>query len=248
MTTPTSIFPPRPRNTEKIAEIARARRRARNGLRLRLAVLGTSMDDAVSAVGGWMFDRSMAGWDVVVVAGDLGDPRPARILGAGAVDLESALTQRPGPTPHALAISAALLATESRLRGRVQECIDHGPTEVSIWGQPHTGQVAGRTNSTTHRLSHAARYFKYQAVCAVGGEVDIVRPTEDFRTGAVRWYPPREPTPAGASPAEDLLRRMGSPEATYALARTTPGRITSIAEHRRAPGHTDRRANGKEMP
>lgn len=78
---------------------------------------------------------------------------------------------------------AALMATEARLRGREQECLDRGLIEVSTWGRRYAEEAVGRTESTTHRLSHAARAFKRQALRDVRGEAEAVAATEDFRTG-----------------------------------------------------------------
>ncbi|NKY59090.1 hypothetical protein [Nocardia flavorosea] len=181
MTPSASTLPPPQDHVAQVAGLAHIHGPAHQTLRPRLVVLGTSMDDAVSAAGGRIFDLSMAGWEVTVVAGDLGNPRPARILGAHALDLDSVLTRRHrGPQPHAVAISATLTATEHRLRRRVQAYLDHGSIEVSIWGRPYAG---GRTESTTHRLSHAARAFKRQALRVVRGEDEVVAATEDFHTG-----------------------------------------------------------------
>ncbi|MGI5218852.1 hypothetical protein [Nocardia sp. CA-290969] len=183
--TPSASTLPLPQDeVAQIPTLAYLHSPARQALRPRLVVLGTSMDDAVSAAGGWIFDLSMAGWEVTVVAGDLGSPRPARILGADALDLDSALTHRHrGPQPQAVAISAALMATEAGLRGRVRQCFDRGSIEVSIWGRQYAQEFGDRTESTTHRLSHAARVFKQQALRVVRGEAGAVAPTENFRTG-----------------------------------------------------------------
>lgn len=184
MTSPAPTLPPTtPDNMTPVATLAYLHARAHRGLRPRLAVLGVSMDDAVSAAGGRIFDLSMAGWEVTVIAGDLGNPRPARILGADALDLGTVLARRHrGLRPHALAVSEALLAAEDRLRSRVQECLDRGTVEVSTWGRQYTAKTGDRTESTTHRLSHAARVFKQQALRVVRGDIDTVAPTESFRT------------------------------------------------------------------
>ncbi|MEU1521844.1 hypothetical protein ABZ413_06550 [Nocardia rhamnosiphila] len=198
--TPSASTLPSPRHDmPQIATLADIHGRAHQGLRPRLAVLGRNMDDAVSAAGGWIFDLSMAGWEVTVVAAVLGDPRPARILGAAALDLDSALThRRQARQPQAIAISAALMATEDRLRGRVQECLDRGAIDISIWGRQDTGQACDRTETTTHRLSRAARAFKQQALRVVRGAADTVAPTENFRTGiASRYAPHRDLTRTG---------------------------------------------------
>lgn len=201
MTPTASTLPPPERNAPRVATLAYLHGGAHQDLRPRLTVLGMNMDDVVSAAGGWIFDLSMAGWEVTVIAGDLGDPRPARILGAAALDLDSALThRRRGRPPQAVAISAALMATEDRLRGRVQECLDRGTIDISFWGRQHTDRACDRTKTTTHRLSRAARAFKQQALRVVGDAADTVAPTENFRTGIASRYTPH---------ARDLVDRGG---------------------------------------
>lgn len=200
--TPFAATLPPSRNTgARGATLAYLHSGAQEGLRPRLAVLAMSMDDAVSAAGGRIFDLSMAGWEVTVIAGDLDDPRPARILGAEAVDLDSTLTRRHHRLrPQALAVSAALLTTENRLRGRIRDCLDRGTIEVSFWGHPCAVASGGRTETTTHRLSHAARVFKQQALCVVRGELDTVASTEDFRIGAGPRHTPHRGEPARSGP------------------------------------------------
>lgn len=194
MTPSAPTLPPAQNNVAPVAALTYIHGRAHWGLRPRLAVLGISMDDVVSAAGGAIFDLSMAGWEVTVVAGELDNPRPARILGAGAIDLDTAFGQRRVLQPQALAISGALMAAEDRLRGRVQECLDRGTIEVSTWGQQYAGMTGDRAESTTHRLSHAARVFKQQALRVVRGEVDAVAPTESFRTRATSRSAPQART------------------------------------------------------
>lgn len=143
MTPSASTLPPPPDDVTRIGTLAYFHSPAHQPLRPRLAVLGISMDDAVTAAGG----------------------------------------RHRGPQPQAVAISAALMATEARLRGRAQECLDRGLIEVSIWGRRYAEEAVGRTESTTHRLSHAARAFKQQALRDVRGEAEAVAATEDFRTG-----------------------------------------------------------------
>lgn len=182
----TSPLPTTEDDMPRIAALAYLHDRTHQGLRPRLAVLGTDMDDAVSAAGGWIFDRSMAGWEVTVVTGAAGSARPARILGASALDLESALAHgHRRPPPQAIAVSAALMATEDGLRRRVREYLDQATVEAWIWGHRDTAAAGDHTENTVHRLSRAARAFKLQALRVVRGEIGTVAPTENFHTGRV---------------------------------------------------------------
>ena len=58
-------------------------------MRYRLDVIAASAADAVHSAGGWLYDRAMAGWEVTVLLPQSCDSRPLRILGVGAMDLES---------------------------------------------------------------------------------------------------------------------------------------------------------------
>jgi AcrR family transcriptional regulator len=96
---------------------------------------------------GWLFDRSMAGWDVTVLLTDLAacpDLRPLQIIGVHTLDLEDALgAVESRPHPQALAAAADLFGCDSRVRQGVLQALDHGVTEVTLWGR------AGRPSWTT---------------------------------------------------------------------------------------------------
>jgi hypothetical protein len=169
-------------------------------VRYRLDVVAPSVVEAVSAAGGWMFDRVMAGWDVRVLLADDHDARALHILGAATADLESTvLMGAGGQHPHALAVAADMYRTDSRIREGVRSAIDCGQTEVTLWGQAWPADLnrAG-TGSVEHRLSVAARAFKAQALGALhsaGHSTDTVSVTEYFRSG----------TPACCPLAADLV-------------------------------------------
>src|ERR1700678_796445 len=56
----------------------------RHSIRPRLTAITPSTEEAVRCAGGWLFDQVMAGWDVTVVAVDIGDLRSLEILGVRA--------------------------------------------------------------------------------------------------------------------------------------------------------------------
>jgi hypothetical protein len=106
-------------------------------MRYRLDVVAASVADVVRFAGGWLFDRSMAGWDVSVLIADHLDDRPLQILGAQIVHLEDALgSMESRPRPQALAAAADLFGCDSRARQGVLRALDHGVTEVTLWGKP----------------------------------------------------------------------------------------------------------------
>ncbi|WP_199542638.1 hypothetical protein [Prauserella sp. PE36] len=136
------------------------------------------------AAGGWLFDRVMAGWDVLVLVADPLNSRPLRILGAKGVDLEAALTSRvSGPRPHAIAVDAGLYESDDRVQRLVVRSIDHGLTDVRLWGEDWTDGLDEDSGSVSHRLSVAARAFKAHALAAAAAPADSVEVTEVFCSG-----------------------------------------------------------------
>nr|BFE38640.1 hypothetical protein GCM10010200_108910 [Actinomadura rugatobispora] len=146
------------------------------------------MVDAVRFAGGWLFDRVMAGEEVLVLTADHGDLRPLRILGAHAVDLECALSspvQGPWP-PQAIAVGADSCGSDSRVRQIVLKAIDDGLADVRLWGDQKTAGLGDGIGDSPvlHRLSVAARAFKAQALAAAAAPshgAAVV--TETFRRG-----------------------------------------------------------------
>ncbi len=157
--------------------------------------------EVVRSAGGWLFDRVMAGWDVVVHVGDHVECRPLRILGAQAVDLEGTLAARARrPQPQTLAVAAGLCGSDARVGRMVRAAVAAGETEVRLWDDDWS--VDGDSGSVCHQLSVAARAFKAQALAAASVPVGTLDVTELFR---------RPETVAGWQvPAQ---RRGGQPEA-----------------------------------
>jgi hypothetical protein len=160
-------------------------------MRYRLDVVAGSVVDVVRFAGGWLFDRSMAGWDVSVLLTDLADHadgRPLQILGARLVDLEDALASVASrPRPQALAAAADLLGCDRRVRHGVLQALDHGVTEVTLWGETWPAELDDSVGLVQHRLSMAARTFKAKALAAA---VDVtaaphgfIGDIETFRSG-----------------------------------------------------------------
>ena len=128
-------------------------------------VVAASIADAVMSLGGLIFDRAMAGWEVtVLVDGDADravDDRPVRILGARAVRRSARL-----PRPHLLAVATDVIVKRDAVRRHVLEIDDE--TEVLVWGR-HRPTNLGRTFvALRHQPSGAAQVFKSCALAAVG--------------------------------------------------------------------------------
>lgn len=151
-------------------------------MRYRLDVVAASVADVVTCAGGWVCDRVMAGWDVTVLVGEQDDLRPIHILGADTLNLETALaTWADRPHPHTLAVSMDLFQSDSRIRRGVTQALDHGGTEVTLWGEKWPAELD--IDCVEHRLSAAARAFKAQALGALARPAGSVGSAEMFRSG-----------------------------------------------------------------
>ncbi|WP_245234100.1 hypothetical protein [Mycobacterium sp. PS03-16] len=126
--------------------------------------------EIVRSSGGWLFDRSTAGWDVAVLVGTADvDPLPLQILGASVVTLDR-VAERFLPhrnRPRAFAVADDLYTRDSRIRHGVRSVLAQGDTEVTVWG------AAPLTASVVHGYlpycpSVAARAFKLHALAAAG--------------------------------------------------------------------------------
>jgi hypothetical protein len=152
-------------------------------VRYRLDVVAADVADVVRFAGGWLFDRTMAGWDVTVLVAGHPDERPLQILGAATLDLEYALaTAGHRPPPQTLAAAADLFGCDSRVRQGVLQALDQGATEVTLWGQTWPTELDDSVGLVEHRLSAAAQAFKAQALAAAGISVGSVGPVERFRS------------------------------------------------------------------
>jgi hypothetical protein len=147
-------------------------------------VVAWNIADAVMSIGGLMFDRAMAGWDVsVVVDGDIdgavGD-RPVRILGAR-------LAKRmPGPNyaaalprPHLLAVATDVMVKSDAVRRHVLALGNDSEIDVLLWGRHHPTKFPRTFVPARHQPSAAAHIFKSQALLADGAQA-IPRADEGF--------------------------------------------------------------------
>jgi hypothetical protein len=149
--------------------------------------IAPSLVEVVHFAGGWLFDQVMAGWDVTVLTSDQTDPRPLRILGTRAADLETVLA-RPLRVPclQAIAVRADLFGTDARVRRLVLETLDTGPAEVRLFGDGCPEGLADAAAPMRHRLSVAARAFKAQALAAAAAPPGPGEATEVFWRGQTR--------------------------------------------------------------
>ncbi|MET7769372.1 hypothetical protein [Nocardia sp. NPDC005366] len=138
----------------------------------------------VTHAGGWLFDRAMAGWEVVVLVDETDDRRALEILGAHVVDLESALASPIRiPLPQAIAVDSQLYRADARVRDGIAEVFDYRLIdEVTMWGDGVPYDLEERLIPVRHRLSTAARMFKQTALSAAGARSAPTEPSELFRS------------------------------------------------------------------
>lgn len=156
----------------------------RRPLRYRLAVIAPDETDVVRHAGGWLFDRSAAGWEVTVLVPEPRNVYPLQILGATVLDLRKSL---PGgghsAWPTAVAVSADMYRWDPMIREGLIDCLDRGLLEVVVWGDRLPAELDGRVGTSYHRVSVAARAFKTRALAAAGLPAGAAETTERFRTG-----------------------------------------------------------------
>ncbi|MEU1961466.1 hypothetical protein [Nocardia sp. NPDC019304] len=147
--------------------------------------------DVVRWTGGWLFDRTVAGWEVTVLMAERADTRPLRILGAAVLDLEQFSAAPVRETwPQAVAVAAEAYRSDGRVRDGVLDCLDRGLTEVTMWGEDLPAELDRRVGTVQHRVSSAGRAFKTCALRAAGLATDTAGPIEVFRTAmTARTHP-----------------------------------------------------------
>jgi hypothetical protein len=151
-------------------------------VKYRLDVVASSPADVVCSVGGWLYDRVRAGWEVNVLLPQQRDARPLQILGMQASDLDSQIPPTSTECPaRGLAVSADMFASDIRIRQEVLKALDRWMTEVTLWHDGWPLAVGHRTTTVQHVLSAAARAFKRHALIAAGIS-DPVGPTETLRS------------------------------------------------------------------
>ena len=156
----------------------------RHSLRPRLTAIAPSTAEVVRCAGGWLFDQVLAGWDVTVVAVEMGDTRPLEILGVRARELD-VICANPilGPCLQSIAVRTDLYDADERVRGLVLAATEAGGAEIRLWGDVWPEDFDGRADSVSHRLSLAARAFKAQAMAAADLPGEPAADTEVFRRG-----------------------------------------------------------------
>jgi hypothetical protein len=152
-------------------------------IRYRLDIFASSVVDVVTFVGGWLFDRAIAGWDVTVIVAEFPDGRPVQILGADTLDLESKLASMGHRTrPQTVAVACDLFGSDLRVRESVLQALGDGLTEVTLWGDTCPAAFGHRVDPVQYQLSSAARAFQLQALMAAAAPVALAGSAETFLT------------------------------------------------------------------
>jgi hypothetical protein len=139
--------------------------------RYRLHVVATSIADVVRSIGGLIFDRAMAGWDVTVgVAGDIDGEadRAIRILGARVAPAAGSDSAGGAPRPQVLAVASDVFVTNEPVRRLAVSARKGNATEVLLWGRRQPPNLNGRFVPARHQPSAAAQIFKSHALGARG--------------------------------------------------------------------------------
>src|SRR5262245_13171056 len=162
--------------------------------RYQLNVIASNPAEVVRAAGGWLCDRARAGWDVNVLVAERGDARALSILGATAIDLEGefGLLVKAAASGSALAVSAGLLGSDTRVRDEVLRALKRWAAEIRVLGEVRPDGPGPQFEPVERRMSCAARAFKAHALAATVGSTAPVDATETlFRIGAEALRPLR---------------------------------------------------------
>jgi hypothetical protein len=152
--------------------------------RYQFQVVAGNITDAVMSLGGLIFDRAMAGWEVsVVLDGDADravDDRPIRILGARlAKRMSDPGYARALPCPHLLAVAADVMVKSDPIRRYVLALANDSGTDVLLWGRHHPTGIPRTFVAGRHQPSAAARIFKSHALLGTAAQ-GIPRADEAF--------------------------------------------------------------------
>lgn len=142
-------------------------------VRYRLDVIAPCIVDAVASIGGWMFDRSMNGWDVHVFTSDDRDVRPLQILGAIAeptLRLGTPATRAPDRTSN-WAVATTAFTSDSQIRAGTLSTLKATAGRVVLWGSACPTELERSMTTVTYHLSAAAIAFKHQALHAANAQI-----------------------------------------------------------------------------
>jgi hypothetical protein len=156
--------------------------------RYQLCVVAHDLGELVDLAGGWMCDRTLAGWDVSVALSEPHDPRPLQILGVTSLVTHQRFASiNDGGATASIAVAPGIFENNDHIRGEVLQALDQGSIEVTFWGPSIPSDLHGQLDRRQHRLSGAARAFKAHALAAAAIPGATVNATENLYSTA-RWY------------------------------------------------------------
>jgi hypothetical protein len=156
--------------------------------RYQLCVAAHDVGELVAFAGGWMCDRTLAGWDVSVALSEPHDLRPLQILGITTlVTHQRFASVSDGGATASIAVAPVIFENNHHIRGMVLEALDQPAIEVTFWGPSTPSDLHGQLARRQHRLSGAARAFKAHALAAAAVRGVAISATEDLYSTAPRY-------------------------------------------------------------
>ncbi len=147
-------------------------------------VVAPDIPELVTVIGGWLFDRAMAGWDVTALVNEDSDVRPLRILGVGAAELDSVLSAyAPAFPAGVVSFAGHHYSSDPRTRELIRRVMDSGAAELIVWGDVCPAEFRARLLQVSYEPTIAAQVFKKHALVAVGRPDRGVDARESFRCG-----------------------------------------------------------------
>lgn len=132
----------------------------------KLVVFAANTADAVAAAGGLIYDSVRAGWHVDIYVESAGDERALQILGVCGRVIPDAFDVEP-LWPDAVYLDAEVYERHRQVRRMVAESVRRQHADIAVWQHdPQAKPAAGP--GVEHRLSAAARAFKFHAMKAAG--------------------------------------------------------------------------------
>jgi hypothetical protein len=149
--------------------------------RYQLCVVAHDVGELVDLAGGWMCDRTLAGWDISVALSEPLDVRPLQILGVTTLLTHQRFASiNEGGANTSIAVAPGIFETNDHIRRVVLQALDQPAIEVTFWGPSIPSDLHGQLARRQHRLSGAARAFKAHALAAAAVRGAAINTTEDL--------------------------------------------------------------------
>ena len=143
-------------------------------LRHTLWVLGATAPSVIDAIGGWLTDRALAGWEITVFLPESQKARSLQILGLTVLPLSQMWSAPGAPGRTALAVEGSLLQSDAMIRQHAIGMLADG-AEITSWGASMPEEFGAHFLQVQHDPSIAAQAFKRYAADAAEVSIDPVR-------------------------------------------------------------------------